>query len=37
MMRSFSSYLIQEHSQNLKQVPGNFMKAFNVDDATLTF
>ena len=37
MMRSFSSYLIQEHSQNLIQVPKNFMKAFNVDDVTLTF
>ena len=23
-------------SQNLKQVPQNFMKAFNVDDVTLT-
>ena len=26
----------QGRSQNLKQVPGNFMKAFNVDDATQT-
>ena len=26
----------QGHRQNLKQVPQNFMKAFNVDDVTLT-
>ena len=37
IMPSFSSYLIQEHNQNLTQVPENFMKAFNFDDVTLTF
>ena len=29
-------YIIFGRSQNLKQVPQNFMKAFNVDDFTLT-
>ena len=26
----------QKRSQNLKQVPQNFMKNFNIDDATMT-
>ena len=26
----------QKRSQNLKQVPQNFMKSFNIDEATLT-
>ena len=29
--------LFQGHSQNLKQVPQNFAKVFNVDGVTLTF